>query len=552
MEASPLGVSVDGVNLADGAKLGKSQRMPRLQGCNGTSVSVQSKTPYEIQIRACNDGVAFRHVVPGKGTRTPDEATEFRVPASSTVWYHDLEGHYEALHKKQQASEVLAGQWMAPPVTWQLSAGAGYASVTEAALYRYAGMALQAAGNGAFAARLGHAHPPSYPFRLRYKEDVDRVSKPAKVEGTFATPWRVVLVGKDLNALVNTSLIARLSPPPDARLFPQGSRTAWVKPGRAVWKYLDGGENTAETVREFSRLASKLGFEHQVVEGFWQRWPMDELKSVIEESRKLGVGIWLWKHSNQLRTPENRKAFFDLCAEVGAAGVKIDFFDHEAKEVVELYEVMLRDAAERKLLVNFHGANKPTGEFHTWPNELTREAVRGMESRKSERAPHDATVPFTRLLAGPADYTPVHFGERRNDTTWAHQIATAVVMTSGLLTYGAHPKSILEHPAVDLIKSIPAVWDETRVLPGSEIGELALIARRTGNTWFIAGVNGRNAKTVRVDLGFLPAGKYSAHFVRDVPANPAAVDVRQDTMDRSTPVSIDAAAGGGFVIRLSR
>jgi alpha-glucosidase len=413
-------------------------------------------------------------------------------------------------------------------------------------------MALQADGKGALAVRLGHLHPPSYPFRLRYKDDIERFRLPAPVTGPITTPWRVVLIGKDLTALVNTTLIGRLSPPPDRRLFPLGSQTQWIKPGRAVWKYLDGGENTADTVREFSRLASQLGFEYQVVEGFWQKWPKDELRDVIAESRKLGVGLWLWKHSNQLRTPESREHFFDLCREVGAAGVKIDFFDHEAKEVVELYEVMLREAAQRRLLVNFHGANKPTGESHTWPNELTREAVRGMESRRSDRSAHDATIPFTRLLAGPADYTPVHFGERRNDTTWAHQIATAVVMTSPLLTYSAHPKTILENPAVDLIKSIPATWDQTLVLPDSEIGELAVLARRSGTTWFVAGLNGPTARSVKVDLGlFLPHGIYQAFLARDVPGNATAVHVERITVDRSTPLSLETSAGGGFLLRIS-
>ena len=550
LETSPVGIVVDGVNLSTGGRAGKSRNVAKIVGCNGIVVRVDARQPYELELYACNDGVAFRHIVPGRGTRTPDEATAFRVPAASTVWYHDLEGHYEALHRKQQAGDIAAGQWLAPPVTWQLPSGAGYAAVTEAALYRYAGMALQADGKGAFVARLGHSHPPSYPFRLRYKDDVERLAKPAPVEGTITTPWRVVLVGRDLNALVNATLVARLSPAPDTRLFPQGSRTGWIKPGRAVWKYLDGGENTAETVREFSRLAAKLGFEYQVVEGFWQKWPKEELKAVITDARNIGVGLWLWKHSNQLRTPDTRKQFFDLCAEVGAAGVKIDFFDHEAKEVVELYEVLLREAAERKLLVNFHGANKPTGESHTWPNELTREAVRGMESRKSDRAAHDATVPFTRLLAGPADYTPVHFGERRNDTTWAHQIATAVVMTSGLLTYGAHPKSILENPSADVMKSIPAVWDETRVLPGSSIGELALIARRTGKTWFVAGVNGPAAKNVLVELGFLPQGNYAATIVRDVTGNRASVNVIEQRLGTSRSLTVETAMGGGFVMRL--
>jgi alpha-glucosidase len=319
-----------------------------------------------------------------------------------------------------------------------------------------------------------------------------------------------------------------------------------VKPGRAVWKYLDGGENNEATVREFSRLASQLGFEYQVVEGFWQKWDPEVLKSVIADSRRQGVGLILWKHSNQLRTPEARRAFFDLLRDAGVAGAKIDFFDHEAKDVVELYEVMLRDAAERKLVVNFHGANKPTGESFTWPNELTREGVRGMESRKSPRARHDATLPFTRMLAGALDYTPVHFGERRNDTTWAHQLATAVSFTSGLLTYAAHPKALVESPAVDLIRSIPAVWDETRVLRGSEIGEVSILARRSGKIWFLAVLNGESPRRLKVPLSFLKSGSWSTLAASD-PQN-----LEKTTTTPDTTLDLDLTAGGGYLARYTR
>jgi alpha-glucosidase len=547
LEPSPLGITIDGAPLNAGAKPGKPRTIVAEKGCNAATLLVQSKQPFELQVRACNDGIAFRHLVPGNGKRTPDEATAFRLPGASTVWSHDLEGHYEANYTKQTASEIAAGAWLAPPVTFKLPGGAEYASITEADLSHYAGMALQSDGKSVLAARLGHAHPPSYPFRLRYKEDIERLAIPAAIEGPITTPWRVILIGRDLNALVNAALVARLNPPPDPALFRKGAATDWVKPGRAVWKYLDGGENNQETVREFSRLASQLGFEYQVVEGFWQKWPKDDLKAIIADSRKQSVGLWLWKHSKELRTPEARDEFFDLCREVGAAGVKIDFFDHEAKEVVELYEILLRDAAKRKLLVNFHGANKPTGESTTWPNELTREAVRGMESRKTERAFHDATLPFTRLLAGPADYTPMHFGERRNDTTWAHQIATAAVFTSGLLTYAAHPKSILENPAVDLIKAIPATWDETIALPPSEIGEVAIFARRKGQDWFLAVVNGKEARSLRIPLTFLGALPYSALMAGDKANAPAAVTMETATLRRTDAVTIGAAPGGGFL-----
>jgi alpha-glucosidase len=304
-------------------------------------------------------------------------------------------------------------------------------------------------------------------------------------------------------------------------------------------------------MKEFSRLASDLGFEYNVVEGFWSKWPEAELKEFIDYSRERGIDIVLWKHSRDLRDPAKRRAFFELCARNGAAGAKIDFFDHEAKEIVELYEACLRDAAEFKLIVDFHGANKPAGESRTWPNELTREAVRGMESRRTPRAQHDATLPFTRMLAGHADYTPMVFTERRNDTTWAHQIATAAIFTSPLLIYGAHPKSIMDNPAVEVIKSIPSIWDETIALPASEIGDIAAFARRRGDRWFIAVVNGPAAKTLAVPLTFIRSRRYKAVLIRDDLDRADAVRMENVVLGREDSVRIQMPAGGGFVAMLS-
>ncbi len=550
LEPSPLVFTLNGADVSAGAKPGRIVR-GREGNCSAAKLPFTGKTPHTLELRACNGGIAFRYVIPGSGSRTPGEATAFRIPAGSTVWSHDLEGHYEALHVRRQIEDFPAGQWAAPPVTFQLAGGGGYGSITEAALYHYAGMALQGDGQGSLVVRLGHEHPASYPFRLRYKDDVERLKQAAAVEGPIETPWRVVMVGKDLNELVNSELVRALSPAPDKELFPQGSATSWVKPGRAVWKYLDGGQNDAATVREFSRLAGQLGFEYQVVEAFWQKWTPEELKAIIAESKAQGVGLILWKHSKDLRTPEARQAFFDQIAAVGAAGAKIDFFDHEAKEVVELYEILLRDAAKRQLLLNFHGANKPAGECYTWPNELTREAVRGMESSKSPRARHDATLPFTRLLAGPADYTPVHFGARRNDTTWTHQIATAIAFTSGLLTYAANPKSLVESPAVELIRTIPATWDETRVLPGSAIGEVAVLARRKGNVWFVAVLNGAEPREVTVELPFLPARTYQVLAAEEAAGDPAALEMKPGEWNRNSRIVLQLPAGGGYAARLT-
>ncbi|MCS7314726.1 MAG: glycoside hydrolase family 97 catalytic domain-containing protein [Bryobacterales bacterium] len=570
IEPSPLGILVDGVNLAERAEFSAPERYrvretypwhgahtPVLDDCRGARIPIRHAPTgqrWTLEVRAYDDGVAFRFLVPsvGMALRVPDEATAFRLPAGSTLWYHDFEGHYEGVHQRKRIEEVAPGEWAAPPVTFRLPGNQGYGSITEGALLRYSGMGLQADGRGALAARLGHTIPPSYPFRLRYPGDIERMARPAAIAGPITTPWRIVMAATDLDALVNCDIVHNVAPPPDPNLFPQGAATPWIRPGRAVWRYLDGGEATPDGVKEFSRLAAELGFEYQVVEGFWQKWPAEVLREVIGYSRERGVGLWLWKHSRELRDPIERRKFFRLASEAGAAGVKLDFYDHEAKEVVELYEASLREAAEFRLLVNFHGANKPTGESRTFPNELTREAVRGMEARNIARARHDATLPFTRLLAGHADYTPVHFGARRNDTTVAHQLATAVVFTSPLLTFAAHPRSLLASPAVDLIKSIPSVWDETRVLPPSEIGEIAILARRRGPVWFLAAVNGPAPRRLEVPLNFLGGGVYRVLLARDHPGDPAALEVEHREARREQTLSVELLAGGGCLARFSR
>ena len=571
IETSKMGIVVDNVDLGQGVKLGamngyrineryltRGVHSQALNACNGARFSVthkESGTSYTIDARAFDDGVAFRQIVPGAARpRVADETSTFSIPRGSLVWFHDFEGHYEGIHVRKEISELQSGEWAAPPLTIKLPAGTGYASISEGALANYSGMALEAEGQRVFKVRLGHTEPVSYPFRLRYgAEEGKRLASPASITGTITTPWRVVMVGPDLNTLVNCDIINNVSPEPDKNLFPLGINTGWVRPGRAVWKYLDGGESTLDGMKEFSRLAGQLGFEYNVVEGFWQRWTEEQMRELVQYSRQNKIGIWFWKHSKDLRTPEAREKFFKLLADLGVVGAKIDFFDHEAKEIIDLYQSLLNEAAKHRIMVNFHGANKPAGESRTWPNEMTREGIKGMEARSMpSRSTHDTTLPFTRMLAGHADYTAMHFGERRRETSWAHQIASAAIFTSPVLIYGAHPKSILENPAVDLIKSIPSVWDQTIALPVCEIGEIAAFARRSGNRWFLAVLNGPTAKTIKIPLTFLGATSYKAMFVRDEQKEPAAVKIDNAMPSRKDSLTIELRSGGGFVGRFTR
>jgi alpha-glucosidase len=586
---SPIGTTVDGVNLANGVDLGKTDpykvnetypwngvHSTAVDSCNGARIAIThrpSHTAYTLDIRAYNDGIAFRHVVPGEGARVPDEATVFQLPSGSTLWYTDMEAGYEGVYLERPIRDVLPGGYMAPPVTFRLPQGAGYASITEGGLRHYSGMGLQADDSGGLHARLAHAMELGWVWRWQHARDTDRIRKPAVITGTIITPWRIVMIGADLNTLVNCDIVHNVADPPDPKLFPNGINTDWIKPGRSMWSYLDGGNNTVQGMKQWAELGHQLGFEYNLLENWWSGFPEADLKDLVDYSRERGVRLVVWRSRNAFtndRDPEKAiRSLFETCRRAGIAGVKIDFFDSEHKEIIDLYEQILTLAAEYHLLVDFHGATKPTGMERTFPNCVGVEAIRGMEMSPPWAA-HDTTLPFTRMLAGLADFTPTHFGPAKYaDTTWAHQIGNAVLLQAPFLVYGAHPANILANPAVDMIRSIPSVWDETVVLPVSEIGRVAAFARRRGNTWFLAVNNGPVPRTVRADLSFLeprrPAGaqapgrgmmgrggvSYIATLVRDgVEAD--SYKFEQMTVRPSDSIYISLRSGGGFVGRFVR
>lgn len=515
--------------------------------------NTQLKVDFSIEARAYDDGIAFRMQLPGrKGeVRTPDEHTVFTLPAGSQVWYHDMYCHYEGIHLKKEVSEIRQGEWAAPPVTVQLPGDAGYLCLSEAALMNYAGMSLQANGKNGFETKLGHAQPAGYPFAHDYSlAEAQRLSQSAALEGTITTPWRAVIIADDLNELVNSDLITNLSPAPDKRLFPKGVNTDWIKPGRSVWCWLDGGARTVEGMKEFSKLAGELGFEYNTVDAFWYRWTDEQLKDLVDYSAQYGVKIWLWRHGRDMRDPQKRKELFARCRRLGIAGLKLDAFSHESKEFIDLYQACLKEAAEHKLMLNIHGSNKTAGEVRTWPNEMSREGIRGLEYGKNqyEWSMHNTTLPFSRLVVGAGDYTPVVFGERRLETSWVHQVATALVFNSSVIFFGSHPKTMLDNPAVQLLKQIPATWDETVVLPSSRIGEVAAFARRSGKTWFLAVLNGQEERSLQFPLSFLGDGWYEGMVLNDRPADAAAIKTERVFCRKSDALTGHMRAGGGYIV----
>ena len=349
------------------------------------SRSVIARRPrrYVVDARAFNDAVAFRIVVEGTGRRVPDAATGFQLPAGSILWSHGLRDHYEALYERRRIEDVREGEWAAPPITVKLPDSArlrGDHRSGPAQLCRHGAPG----GWPRAASREARPRPPArLPLHAairRGQREASRRSCAGRRQNHYA------LARRDRRPRPQHARQQRCRSPTSARrripqLFPMELRTAWLKPGRAVWRYLDGGESTPEGIKEFSRLAGELGFEYQVVEGQWAKWTAEQLRDVVEYSKEQGVGILVWRHRRTLEDPAERRALFASLQQAGVVGVKVDFLDHEAKEVIDLYQAILADAAESKLLINFHGSNKPAGEARTWPNEMSREGIYGMEHK---------------------------------------------------------------------------------------------------------------------------------------------------------------------------
>jgi alpha-glucosidase len=317
------------------------------------------------------------------------------------------------------------------------------------------------------------------------------------------------------------------------------------------------------------RRAAELGFEYSLVDEGWLQWddPWARVRELVKFGRERNTGILLWRHMRDVMNPENGyadlRAYLDQLASAGAAGMKIDFFNAESKDMVDLQTAIMREAAKRKLLVFFHGCQKPTGETRTWPNQLTREAIRGLELNGMKEGPitaeHNCALPFTRLAVGPGDYTPLGFSYP-GATTWAHQLATTAAFLSPLQVIAEFPEMLCTDarcaPALDLLKALPAEWDETRVLAPSAIGECAVLARRRAGEWWVSVLNAAPRDIAALDLGFLGGGVFDAVVVGNNANAGAGMDekapLRREELKRVTRDSVIALKlqrGDGALLR---
>jgi alpha-glucosidase len=542
---SRLGIRSDNVELGEQVNFGSPTRRSvneryRLLGAhamatnhaNEATVPVSSHGQrYFVDLHVADDGIGIRLRLPARpGRHVQADRSSWKMSGDPPMWVDKLIPEYESPYHSSSLSR-LGTDPLGLPVTAQV--GGLYATLTEAALKDYGDLGVRRGADGALDGELA-ADPDGW-----------------STDDEVVQPWRVTIVARDLTALVNTTLVQDLNPPPDPAL----AQADWIKPGRSVWQWMAVGSPRQEDQQQWVDWTSQLGFEYYLIDDGWVRWKdaWNAVASTAAYAKSRNVNVWLWVHSKEVKDAEDRKAYFRKVAEAGIVGVKIDFPPPCNRWWSNWYIDTARDAAAFHLLLDFHGAVKPTGTERTWPNVLTREGVRGHEYhitryRRRLDPEHDVTLPFTRMVAGSGDYTPTVFDPAElQGNTWGHELAQAIVFSAPFLCFGGHPRDYLSNPAKDVLSAIPAVWDETRVLPGSEPGKLVAMARRSGSRWFVAVINGTEARALDVPLEFLGRGTWRATEFHDVDGRPDAWNRHTASASKTGHLMLQLSPRGGFV-----
>lgn len=587
LEPSPLGlvtdfarwdrdlalVSAGAVELVeDHYRLSHGKRSAVDYAANRRVIRLADAEGHEIDVvlQVSDDGLAFRYEIPAQAgvatARALREHSGFRFTPETRTWLMPMdhprtgwmntnpsyEAHYTLGEPVGRQSPTEVG-WAFPGL-FEVE-GSGWALVSEAGVDdTYVGGRLEAEPERglyrvAFPDR-GEGFGPQDPTDPRF-------------ELPFASPWRVVIVGATPGPIVESTLVTDVSPPSVI------DDTSWIRPGTAAWSWLPLKDESIvpEVQRRFIDMAAEYGFEYSLVDNWWdQQIGYDGLAELAGYAADRGVGLIAWYNSNGRyndapQTPRDRMADADVrqaefarLQEMGVKGVKVDFMGGDKQSVIGHYHEILRDAADHRILVNFHGATLPRGWHRTFPNYMTVEAVKGYEfitfgQADADAAPvHGTVLPFTRNVVGPMDFTPTMLTERVGAsvrrTTNGYDLAMPVVFESGIQHLGVTPEVMAGVPAyvAGYLGTVPAAWDETRYVEGLP-GEHVVLARRSGSTWYVAGLNGRDApRTVALELSFVD-GPWQGALITD---GDGAHSFSQSTI--ADGEAVEMRPRGGFVV----
>lgn len=544
--------------------------------CNELRLSM--KGGWAVVFRAYDDGVAYRFETAFGGSEVyvADETADFVFPEDNFVYWANERNpefitHCEAFFKEVRLSETVPEAYSYLPVSMRTARGTRVV-ITESDMSDYPNMFLFG-GNGT---TLVSEYPQVIlSYDMRTDRDVTVTSKAdyiAKTAGTRTYPWRIMAIGDDRSLLEN-NLAWMLA---DKEV---SDDTGWLRPGKISWEWwamlnvygvdFKAGVNT-ETYKYYVDFAAEYGLEYILMDEGWSESTLNvvepdpdlDLREIIRYADAKGVGVVLWT----LWTPmmKDMEHILDTYRDWGVKGIKIDFMQMCDQNMVNFYEDVARECFERHLLVDFHGAFKPAGLQRKYPNAMTFEGVYGMEHDKCSydiSPEHDLVLPFTRMVAGPMDYTPgatinateADFRERwehpMSQGTRAHQTAIFVVYESPLMMLCDSPSNYRRNEEyARYIASIPTVWDETVALE-AKAGDCLLMARRNGDVWYVAGLNDWTARELSARLDFLGDGEYEAEIFCDgVNADRWAEDYRIEHMKvrRGDTLPVKMANGGGW------
>ena len=536
---------------------------------------------YAVAFRAFDDGVAYRFEtsLPKPAVVVKAEEARFPFVDSKQVYYPQEESFFS--HNERHYAPVTL-QSIAPAAIATLPAvvettGGLKVAIAESDVEDYPGLWLRGNSDQSLSATF-----PPYPLETKLERDRDlKVTKGAdfiaKTKGTRTYPWRILAVARKDAELITNELVWLMASP--SRV----ADTSWIKPGKVAWDWYNAsnlkgvpfkaGINT-ETYEYFIDFASKHGIEYVVLDEGW--YVLGDLSKVVPEidmealaahAKQKNVGLIMWVVWNTFDDQFQRT--LDQFVKWGVKGIKIDFMQRDDQVVMEYYHRVSREAAARKMLVDFHGAQRPALLTRTWPNLISTEGVKGLENVKwSEdvHPDHDLTLPFTRMLLGPMDYTPGAMSNAAKGSfakifltpmsmgTRCHQLALYTAFESPLQMLADAPTAYEREPeSLEFLSAVPSVWDETRVLH-ARIGDFLAIARRRGGDWYVGALTDWTPRELAIDLSFLPAGAFALDAYADGPnADRQGSDyVRsQRDVDASTKITVKLAPGGGWAARIT-
>lgn len=545
-----------------------------LNNCRELTIQLQEKRfprrMVNLVFRAYDEGLAFRTEFIGSGNKhehvIAEERVEFNFTADHTIWAAN-HGHYRSSQEneyfRRKLSDLNDQMVIGLPMTVKVADDC-YAAITEANITDYAGMYLKAGySDNKFSVRSQLSPLPNE------KENGDKV----KFKFPHKTPWRVIMLGDAPGRLVESEMVMNLNEPCAI------ADPSWIKPGMAAWDHWWSGEVKMEneTIKSYIDLAAEMGWPYQIIDWQWygefnkpgaditKVAPQLNMPEILAYAKKKNVRCWLWIYYTDVNRADVEKAFA-LYESWGIAGVKIDFMDSDDQEMVNWYHRIVKTAAKYHLMVDFHGAYKPDGFRRTYPNLVTREGVLGNEYNKWSlriTPEHIVTLPFTRMLAGPMDFTPGGFLNRTpekfaNGTpaqvqgTRAMQLAQFVIFDSPFMVACDSPANYKGQESSEFLKKVKTMWDDTKVLNGL-VGEYITMARRSGNEWFIGSMTNSESRTLDVKLDFLPDGKYKMVAFEDAPdaaRNAESTLKSTRTVTKGDVVTLKMAPGGGFAAYL--